>query len=210
MDANILAVNNGPLVLKSDDNNQLIFQGDVKLRAGTPAYLCRCGHSNNKPFCDGAHQAKNFCEKREIKEETIQEYPGKEIHITFNRSICAGAANCVNELPEVFSGKSSTTWITPDNADKESIIQTIKTCPSGALSYSIDGEHFIDSRSKPKITIIKNGPYMVEGIAFKHASKPTHFAATKYTLCRCGLSKNKPYCDYSHAEQGWKDTNNRS
>ena len=207
MNANIIAVSNGPLVLKSDDNSSIIFKDGKKVRSSTPAYLCRCGASKNKPFCDGTHQHTHFFDKRDIKEELIQEYKGEKLTITFNRSICSGAANCVQQLPEVFSVKGSTAWISPDEADLESIIQTIKTCPSGALSYTINDKVNIDSRTTSKISIIKDGPYYVEAIDFKHRAVPTNFAPTKYALCRCGLSKNKPYCDYSHAEKEWSDTN---
>jgi CDGSH-type Zn-finger protein len=205
MKATLLAVKNGPLALKSDDNNNILFQNGKPLRTGTPSYLCRCGASKDKPFCDGMHQHIAFRDTREISKELIQEYEGKEIHITFNRSICAGSAHCVQHLPDVFSPKDSTNWIYPDNANKSAIISTIHSCPSGALSYAINDEHYIDTRTQPKVTIIKNGPYAVEAVSFKSHPVPTHFAATKYTLCRCGLSKNKPYCDYSHAEQGWRD-----
>lgn len=52
---------------------------------------------------------------------------------------------------------------------------------------------------------VEDGPYNVEGIPCTDQCKPTKFSETKYTLCRCGYSKNKPYCDYSHAEEKWTD-----
>lgn len=205
MKPTLSAIENGPLVVKSDDNHKLFFKEDEQITAGNPAYLCRCGKSQKKPFCDGAHQSVNFQDKVEIKEEVIQEYAGKELSITFNRSICAGAAHCVAALPKVFSSEGSTDWIHPDQGDKKDIIQTIQNCPSGALSFSIDGETTIDEKNGGKITIVKDGPYNVEGVDFERQPQVTNLCHSKYTLCRCGHSKNKPYCDYSHAEKGWKD-----
>ncbi|MGB5965430.1 MAG: (4Fe-4S)-binding protein, partial [Sulfurimonadaceae bacterium] len=132
-------------------------------------------------------------------------YEGQEITIHFNRSICAGAAACVHGLPTVFTSDNSTDWIRPDNEKNAKIIETIKACPSGALSYSVKGKTTIDARSVPKITIVKNGPYKVEGITLEGMPTPTNFSTTKYVLCRCGHSKNRPYCDYSHAENSWND-----
>lgn len=207
MKENIITANNGPLVLKYDGTQSIVFKDGKRFHAPSPAYLCRCGASKKKPFCDGSHQNIGFTEKKEIKSETIQNYPGKEINVTFNRSICAGAANCVNMLPEVFSEDDSSDWITPDAADKESIIQIIKTCPSGALSYTIDDKISIDTRTTAKVTIVKDGPYNVEAVDLKVQSRPTNASSSKYSLCRCGKSKNKPYCDYTHAQEKWSDEN---
>lgn len=204
MHCKISGIENGPLEIDCTD---IVFKKEgQELVSENPAYACRCGRSKSKPWCDGSHESAGFVSQREITEEKIQEYIGKEITVHFNRSICAGAAACVNGLPTVFSSEGSRDWIHPDQADCAEIIETIKACPSGALSYSIDGKEYVDSRTAPKITIVKNGPYRVEGISLEGMPTPTHFASSKYTLCRCAYSKNKPYCDYSHAEQKWDDT----
>jgi len=205
MKAKITAIKDGPLVLESDDNHQIIFQDDKPISSGNPAYLCRCGKSKGKAFCDGMHSNSNFKSHREIEDEIIQEYVGKDITITFNRSICAGAAECVSQLPCVFSSESSENWIHPDADTSNKIINTIKACPSGALSYSLSDIRHIDERQKAKLSIVKNGPYNVEAVTYDFSPQPMNFSTSKYTLCRCGLSKNKPYCDYSHAEKQWDD-----
>ena len=205
MKATIKAIDNGPLVLESDDNHSIIYFQDKPITSGNPAYLCRCGHSKTKPFCDGAHSDVQFQSKREIESEVIQEYLGKSLDITFNRSICAGAANCVAQLPSVFISGSSENWINPNNASPNDIIATIQACPSGALSYKQGNHTLIDSRETAKVTIIKDGPYNVEAVNYDFKPMPKNFSTSKYTLCRCGLSRNKPYCDYSHAENNWSD-----
>jgi len=183
----------------------MLFKDGKQVEKENPAYLCRCGDSKNKPFCDGTHEKVGFSSKREISEEIIQVYEGKKITVNFNRSICAGAANCVHGLPSVFTSDKSTNWIYPDKDSNDKIIKTVNSCPSGALSYSIKGKVTIDKRTEIKISIVKNGPYVVEGVKLEGMPTPTNFSTTKYTLCRCGHSKNRPFCDYSHAENNWSD-----
>ncbi|MBD3220051.1 hypothetical protein GF314_02315, partial [bacterium] len=68
-----------------------------------------------------------------------------------------------------------------------------------------DGDVVVEEGGQERITVVKDGPYNVEGVALDTPHAPTHGAASKYALCRCGFSKNKPFCDYSHAERGWRD-----
>ncbi|MCZ6469490.1 MAG: CDGSH iron-sulfur domain-containing protein, partial [Candidatus Dadabacteria bacterium] len=104
-------------------------------------------------------------------------------------------------------GESS--WIAPDNASAEEVISVIKKCPSGALSYLVQGTHQRDFDHSPEILITKNGPYSVTGnieINLEEELQPP--SKEHYVLCRCGASKNKPYCDGSHTEAGFTDADN--
>jgi len=203
MNDKIIGFENGPLEV--DCAHAMFIQDGKKIEVKNLSHPCRCGKSKSKPFCDGSHVDAGFSDKKEISKEILQTYKGKEITINFNRSICAGAGKCVQGLASVFSLGNSQNWIFPDKGSNENIIKTISACPSGALSYSIDGKIILDTRSQAKVSIIKNGPYNVEGIKLKGMPIPTNFSETKYSLCRCGHSKNKPYCDYSHAEHNWNE-----
>lgn len=203
MSSKIGIVENGPFVLEGPAD--CLRKHGKPVEKSDPAYLCRCGRSGNKPFCDGSHKAPSFDGKREIDRERLQVYEGQSITVNFNRSICSGAANCVRALPTVFSSEGSEDWIHPDRDDAAKIVKVVNACPSGALSYSRDGRTSVDQRERTRITIVKDGPYLVEGATLEQAVAPTNASATKYALCRCGHSKNKPYCDYSHAEKHWKD-----
>ena len=178
--------------------------------------LCRCGASNNKPFCDGTHSKIGFSSENKEEEEDDtndnsqhqiikdkrKNYVGKGITIHDNRKICSHAAECVNNLPSVFK-LNARPWINPDAAEtKEEIVNTIKKCPSGALSYSIDGIEYRDhNETKPIITVSKGGPYHITGgidliggnIQWAEGASKEH-----YVLCRCGASNNKPFCDGMH------------
>jgi hypothetical protein len=100
-------------------------------------------------------------------------------------------------------------WIDADGAAAVQIIETVRRCPSGALSYSIDGAEHRDVEREAAITVTKDGPYAVTGraeligVAMGEGASREHF-----TLCRCGQSKNKPFCDGSHWEAQFADKNN--
>lgn len=198
----------GPLIV---DNLAVLenWEGqkiDVKKKIA----LCRCGSSGNKPFCDGTHSKIGFSGKREakIKLNKEKEYEGKNISIFYNIALCYHAKECVNGLPAVFA-RESRPWVNPDNSDNDSIINIIKKCPSGALSYKVGGEHTRNFGGENKIRIEKDGPYQVSGnIELKIGQDLQPPAKDHYTLCRCGASKNKPYCDGSHTNIGFSESGN--
>jgi len=163
--------------------------------------LCRCGASANKPFCDGTHAKIGFSSAKidNRTENSKESYRGKNITIHDNRGVCAHAGVCTDNLSEVFRMKQEP-WIDADAASVEDIINTIKSCPSGALSYSINNtENQDDADLEPNIFIAKNGPYVVSaGEGLLDTNWGEGASKSKYTLCRCGASKNKPFCDGSH------------
>ena len=169
--------------------------------------LCRCGGSKNKPFCDGTHSTIGFKSER-LADESLnrrKSYAGKRITIHDNRALCAHAGACTDNLKSVFRMHAKP-WIDPDGAAAEEIVATIRKCPSGALSYSIDGAEHRDQERPPMVTVTNDGPYAVTG-GIELADVPFGDGASRehYTLCRCGQSKNKPFCDGSHWDAGFKD-----
>jgi len=171
------------------------------------AALCRCGGSQNKPFCDGTHGRNGFRDDNlaDPAKDKREAYAGKGITIFDNRALCAHAAHCTEELAAVFRyGKEP--WIDPDGAAVNEIIAVIRKCPSGALSYAIDGAEAAPPGRAPMVTVTANGPYAITGGIELAGMKPGDGASSeRYTLCRCGASKNKPFCDGSHWAAGFKD-----
>jgi CDGSH-type Zn-finger protein len=169
--------------------------------------LCRCGGSKNKPFCDGTHAAIGFkgANTADPAKNRRETYAGKRITIFDNRAICAHAGYCSDGLKSVFLyGKEP--WIDPDGAEVEQIVATIRKCPSGALGYAIGGVEAEPPGREPMITVTKDGPYAITGGVGLPAAKFGDGASTEhYTLCRCGASKNKPFCDGSHWTVGFRD-----
>lgn len=168
--------------------------------------LCRCGASQNKPFCDGSHNTIGFdsSPSKNRTNDEVQTYEGKEITVHYNRLLCSHAAECGKRQKAAFDS-SRKPWIEPDNASVEEIKQVVNACPSGALRFSIDGkEPQQASADATGVTVEPNGPYRVTGIPLAAARLAQGANAEKYVLCRCGASKNKPFCDGSHVDIGWK------
>ena len=169
--------------------------------------LCRCGGSAKKPFCDGSHRTNGFSDARlaDPARDKVRSYPGPGITIHDNRSICAHAAHCTDGAPTVFK-YGEKPWIDPAGAPAAAIVATIRCCPSGALSYTLDGETGPISSGPAQITVTKDGPYAVSGdCELLEVPRAQGAPKDRYTLCRCGASKNKPFCDGSHYDAGFKD-----
>lgn len=224
MKPKILPLPNGPYYLINDMQPKVVynlqnFKGEP-LSTTVGIALCRCGASKNKPFCDGTHSVIGFSSANKTLEENDdiekivikdrrRDYPGKEITVHDNRRICSHAAECVNNLSSVFK-LGSRPWINPDGSKMNDIIEVVRRCPSGALSYSIDGVEYRDPEEQrnPIVTVLKNGPYHITGgieligenIQFGEGASKEH-----YTLCRCGASENKPFCDGAHKSSKFND-----
>ena len=224
----IMPLPNGPYYFINDMEPKVVE--NLRNSKGEPLLvirgvsLCRCGASSNKPFCDGTHSKIGFSSENKEEEDTNdnshhhpmvkdkrKNYVGKGITIHDNRKICSHAAECVNNLQSVFN-PNSRPWINSGAAEMEEIINTIRKCPSGALSYSIDDVEYRDQNErKPLVTVSKDGPYLITGgidligdnTQFAEGSSKEH-----YTLCRCGASTNKPFCDGVHKTINFKDDKN--
>jgi CDGSH-type Zn-finger protein len=199
---------NGPYIVKG--LQALSNSKGMQLPVKEVMSLCRCGGSSNKPFCDGTHKKNGFNDERLSNRtpDRRDNYVGKRITIHDNRGICAHAGACTDGLPKVWRSKREP-WIDPDAAEEQAIIDTIKQCPSGALSYTLDDVEHRDQAREPAILVSKNGPYRVTG-AVELKGTPWGQGASRehYTLCRCGGSKNKPFCDGTHWYIKFKDNKN--
>jgi CDGSH-type Zn-finger protein len=180
---------------------------DGVVECGPIVALCRCGQSANKPFCDGTHVKIDFKsdETGGSEPDRRDDYAGKEISIHDNRDICAHAGFCTSGLPSVFQ-HGVEPWIDADGDTAERVMETIRKCPSGALSYSIDGVEFRNPAPRPPAaTVTAPGPYELTGEVGLDDAEWAEGASTEhFQLCRCGGSKRKPFCDGSHWEV-WKN-----
>lgn len=212
-----MPVSNGPIYLINSQTPQEIenlqnSKGEPVSKIASVA-LCRCGGSKDKPFCDGTHRSIGFSSENKTAPQTTdrrKDYTGQRITVHDNRRICSHSAECLKNLESVFQ-LGQRPWINPEGASIESIIQAVRMCPSGALSYSLDGvEHRDQEDRKPSVTVTKNGPYHVEGgIELLGASNWAEGASKEhYALCRCGASSNKPFCDGNHSQIRFKDDKN--
>ncbi len=199
---------NGPYIVKGLES--FTNSKGETISAKKVIALCRCGASENKPFCDGTHGKVGFNDQKEPgrRPDVRDSYAGQKIIIHDNRGVCSNAGHCTKNLESVFKMKTDP-WIDPDGADVEKIIETIKQCPSGALSYTVEGVEHRDQDRELTITVTKDGPYSITGgIEFVDQAWGEEASTEHYTLCRCGASRNKPFCDGSHWYIKFKDEKN--
>lgn len=133
----------------------------------------------------------------------IEEVRGKKTLIRFEAKKCIHSRTCVLARPDVFVPNVEGEWIHPDAATPEEIAALAQACPSGAIAYErLDGG---PQESAPMVNLARvreNGPIAVHA-ELVIGGQPAGFRAT---LCRCGASKNKPYCDGSHSAAGFQAT----
>jgi len=129
-----------------------------------------------------------------MSDATIQEYRGNSIVVRFDSAKCIHSRHCVLEHPRVFQANVAGPWINPDNAPVEASVQAAYDCPSGAITYERpDGGTAETPPLVNTLRIRENGP-----LAFRADLRIDGRTAIRATLCRCGASQNKPYCDGSH------------
>jgi len=136
--------------------------------------------------------------------DKTQVYEGKEITVYFESKRCIHSGKCVHGLPGVFRANVKGPWIDPDAADVGELAALINTCPSGALRYErTDGGAAEAAPEINTITMEADGPLQVHADYSINGEKGVAFRAS---LCRCGASGNKPYCDNAHKAAGFSDS----
>ena len=137
--------------------------------------------------------------------EIRKEYKNGELTVVWKPGLCIHAKECVNALPSVYNPEERP-WIKPENATINELKTQINSCPSGALSYYLEGEEKPNGGSvETKVEVLKNGPLLVFGtLRVKEKEGNEEIKNNTTAFCRCGVSKNKPYCDGSHINANFK------
>ena len=136
--------------------------------------------------------------------EKVKEYSNGEITILWKPAKCIHSAECVRLLPEVYRPEEKP-WIKTENATTEALKAQVATCPSGALSLKSTVAPDLDNlASGTKIEVTESGPLLIMGnLEIKKVDGSIEKKSRATAFCRCGASKNKPYCDGSHAKTGF-------
>jgi len=164
--------------------------------------LCRCGHSQNKPYCDGSHQIKNFngAENPQAKtkyKDQAETITGPDLILKDTPRLCASAGFCHRA-----GGVWNLTKESNDPQAKKIAVEECHCCPSGRL-VAVDKStgQPIEPKLNPSIGISEGGPLCVKGgIPIESSDGTAYEIRNRVTLCRCGKSQNKPFCDGSHAD----------
>lgn len=196
-----------------EGNSWYFVAGEKDYNTGSePVALCRCGQSANKPYCDGTHlrvdwedaltaEHKSLLDGAEITE-------GSELTLTDNEKYCAFARFC--------DAKGRTWNLVENSADEQNrhdAIYTANHCPAGRLKAwdRPTGKPF-ELELKPMIGLIEDpalrvsgGIWAMGGIPIETSEDYVYEVRNRVTLCRCGYSENKPFCDGTHASAKWSD-----
>lgn len=136
----------------------------------------------------------------------IRRYACEEIEVSFEARRCIHAGACVRGLPAVFdTGRRP--WILPSAAGAEAIADVVQRCPSGALHFTrFDGGEPEVAPRENTIVPTARGPLYVRGeVTLRRPDGSVLVEDTRMALCRCGESRNKPFCDNSHRASGFDD-----
>jgi CDGSH-type Zn-finger protein len=202
-----------PLVHKiqvvSEYGEPLTWRKCESLEVGTSYGLCRCGESQEKPFCDGTHREIHFdgAETADagVAADRQRAYRGgTRIAVEYDDSLCMDAGFCANRV-------TSVRCMVPDTADtgvRSQVIAMIERCPSGALTYSIEpGQPDVEPDLPEQVAVVtevtSEGPiegplWVTGGIPIDRADGLPFETRNRVTLCRCGRSAKKPLCDGTH------------
>ena len=136
----------------------------------------------------------------------IHRYPGQDVDVTWDERLCIHIGECSRAQGDLFvAGREP--WCAPDVTKIAEVADVCGRCPSGALAYEVkDGSTTEKAASRNTVNVTYDGPLFVRGdLAIEGA--PADMAGTRFraALCRCGQSKNKPFCDNSHEAAGFKD-----
>lgn len=142
---------------------------------------------------------------RDDRRRRLQTYATDAITVTFDPTRCIHAAECIRTAPAVFDSRRKR-WIKPELGDPELIVTAVRRCPTGALSYSLPGGPAEAPDETTAIRGWRNGPLYVRGdVTITTDDGRVIAKGYRMALCRCGATKNAPFCDGSHREAGFRD-----
>ena len=137
----------------------------------------------------------------------IHKYNGDSVDVKWDKRLCIHIGECGTANNELFvMGRDP--WCSPDIVPLAEVAEVVKRCPSGALSYDSKSDDLKAETAQDKNTlhITNNGPYFVRGdIEISEAPADMEGVRFRAALCRCGQSRNKPFCDNSHVDAEFKD-----
>lgn len=140
-----------------------------------------------------------------MDKKITKHYTNGEVTIVWQPNKCIHSALCFTGLPSVFNPRERP-WAKPEGASTQEIVDQIKKCPSGALSYFMNDEtNKEEAHLETVIEALPNGPLLVYGTMTLKDKNGQQTLENKTTaLCRCGQSSNKPFCDGTHAKVGFE------
>lgn len=187
------------------------FQAGRELPQAETYALCRCGKSKNPPFCDGTHEKASFngretASKKDYEERAgLLKGPGVDL---MDDDRCAFARFCHR--------KNGNAWELTEKSgaadNRAEAIRAAGDCPAGRLTAVDKDGALLEPELVPSIDIIQDperdvsgGIFVKGGIPVESADGTVYEIRNRVVLCRCGKSRNKPFCDATHVSAGYQD-----
>ena len=194
-------------VVETDLGEPIAWDEGPSFDAPETYELCRCGHSSTKPFCDTTHERIGFQGDETADRGPIlgrrQSWEQGGIVLYDDLSLCAKHGFCRNVRTGV--------WEMLEEADdpevRNEMIAMVHRCPSGRLAVELaPGRRPSEPELEPSIGVEPNGSIWVRGgIPVVSEDGSPYEVRNRQTLCRCGGSSNKPFCDGTHRSNGFAD-----
>lgn len=133
-------------------------------------------------------------------------YPGKDADVTWDERLCIHIGECGHATGDLFVGGRQP-WCQPDLARVDEVVDVVRRCPSGALAaIRKDGKSTETQSDENTVRVSYNGPlYLCGNLDIDGAADDMPSVKHRAALCRCGDSKNKPFCDNTHEKEGFRD-----
>ncbi|MDF2557135.1 MAG: zinc finger CDGSH-type protein [Bacillales bacterium] len=217
----IKVIKNGPYVLIgsiplneeliANENGVMVYKNRKSLPVKTQTHLCRCGASKNAPYCDGTHKKLGFVgtetASRDAYVERAEYLPGNLTNLLDDYR-CAIARFCHK--------RHGTAWELVRRADtdalKQEAIAAAVDCPAGRLTALTKLNQPYEYAYTPEVVVAQDqekdcsaGLFVRGNIPLESADGLSYETRNRYTLCRCGKSENKPFCDGVHLSIQYND-----
>jgi len=192
------------IIIADEQGHPYLWQDGEKYPDQENYALCRCGHSEKKPFCSGKHIEVNFdgaeTDSGEDFIERAEKTVGPELDLLDAEELCSGAGFC---------HRHGGTWENTEKSDdpecKKLAIEQSCNCPSGRLVACEKSGQKIEPEFEPSISVTEHKKLKVRGalwvkgkVEIESGGGKKYEVRNRVTLCRCGQSNNKPFCDGTH------------
>jgi CDGSH-type Zn-finger protein len=193
---------------KDESDDRLVWERGAALHDQGPYDLCRCGRSRTMPYCDGTEETIGFdgteTADRGPTADRRYEYGDGPVVLTDDQTLCARATFCEARTTDAWALAEQT----EDPVKRAMLIRMVQRCPSGRLTYYLSPDlTFVEEDVSPEIAVVDDGPLWVRGgVPVESADGSRYEVRNRVTLCRCGNSQNKPFCDGSHVRTKFRDS----
>ena len=141
-----------------------------------------------------------------MSDKKVHDFPGSDADVHWDGRLCIHIGECGRADNELFVGGRKP-WCQPDTVSPDEVAEVVLRCPTGALAFTRkDGGPAESADAENLVSIMYTGPLYVRGdLDIDGAESDMNGVRFRAALCRCGQSKNKPFCDNSHEDAGFKD-----